>query len=91
VREIEDLVRRYQAMSATATSRSERESSPVPALATEAQRLLADHLQTRVRVEVGKRKGKIIVDFVSTEELDRLTKIITGEAEGARAHTVSLD
>lgn len=83
VREVEDLVRRYQAMSSS-TSRS-RGISERPAAALEAQRRLADHLQTRVRVEMGKRKGKIVLDFVSLEELDRLLSIMTGTAEGARS------
>jgi ParB family chromosome partitioning protein len=47
-----------------------------PPQVTEAQRALADHLQTRVRVEMGKRKGRIVLDFVSLEELDRLMGLI---------------
>ncbi|MGH9194810.1 MAG: hypothetical protein ACRD1T_03615 [Acidimicrobiia bacterium] len=39
---------------------------------------MAEHLQTRVRVEMGKRKGKIVLDFVSLEELERLLKSIVG-------------
>lgn len=89
VREVEDLVRRYQAMS----GEPRRQGRPVerPAAATEAQRRLADHLQTRVRVEMGKRKGRIVLDFVSADELDRLTRIITGAAEGATANRAALD
>lgn len=83
VREVEDLVRRYQAMSSSAPRN--REATQRPAAALEAQRRLADHLQTRVRVEMGKRKGKIVLDFVSLEELDRLLRIMTGGAEGARS------
>lgn len=91
VREVEDLVRRYQAISAPGTTVTGRGRRQPSAQAIEAQRRLAEHLQTRVRVEMGKRKGKIILDFVSQDELDRLIRIITGEAEGATAHTVTLD
>lgn len=90
VREVEDLVRRYQAISASPAA-GIRSASPPSAHATEAQHRLAEHLQTRVRVEMGKRKGKIVVDFVSTDELARLTKIIIGDAKGATTHTVTLD
>ena len=76
VRETEDLVRRYQSISSP-TERS-RSSATRPAQVAEAQRTLADRLQTRVRVEMGARKGKIILDFVSLEELDRLVRAITG-------------
>jgi ParB family transcriptional regulator, chromosome partitioning protein len=77
VRETEDLVRRYQDMSepgARGTGRVHR-----PPLVSEAQRMLSHHLQTRVRVEMGKRKGKIVLDFVSLEELERLLKEIVGD------------
>lgn len=91
VREVEDLVRRYQAMSASASPGRTRGATQPSAHTAEVQRRLAEHLQTRVRIEVGKRKGKIVVDFVSPDELERLTQIITGETEGATAHTVTLD
>jgi hypothetical protein len=54
-----------------------------PPEVAEAQRTLADLLQTRVRIDVGKRKGKIVLDFISLEELERLLGIITGKTTGA--------
>jgi ParB family chromosome partitioning protein len=76
VRDSEELVRRYQAMSSS--SSSAREGTPKPPLAMEAQRRLAAHLQTRVRVEVGKKRGKIVLDFATLDELERLTTVILG-------------
>ena len=90
VREVEELVRRYQAMSGSTAPRG-ASSAARPAVATEAQRLLADHLQTRVRIEMGKRKGRIVLDFVSPDELQRLTEIIVGAQAGATAHTAGVD
>ena len=75
VRETEDLVKRYQAMSSTGASNSKPARPP---LVSEAQRALSDRLQTRVRVEMGKRKGRIVLDFVSLEELERLLGLIVG-------------
>lgn len=88
VRETEEQVTRYQKMSAgtTPATSATREQS---ASALEAQRRLSDHLQTRVRVEVGKRKGKIVVDFVSLDELERLTKLISGATSGPESSTAS--
>jgi len=37
---------------------------------------LADHLDTRVSVELGKKKGKIVIEFATIEDLERITKII---------------
>jgi ParB family transcriptional regulator, chromosome partitioning protein len=86
VRETEELVRRYQAMTpSTSSSRSQTR----PPIASEAQRRLSEYLQTRVRVDVGKRKGRIVMDFVSTEELERLLRIITGDEPGAASSTSS--
>ena len=62
-----------------------------PPEAAEAQRRLADGLQTRVRVEVGKRKGRVVVDFSSLAELERLTPILLGERPPAEPSDVRLD
>jgi ParB family chromosome partitioning protein len=37
---------------------------------------LADHLDTRVSVELGKKKGKIVIEFATIDDLERITKII---------------
>jgi ParB family chromosome partitioning protein len=37
---------------------------------------LADHLDTRVSVELGNKKGKIVIEFATIEDLDRILKII---------------
>jgi ParB family chromosome partitioning protein len=88
-RETEEQVRRYQTMSGAAPRQtSTKEATPA---AVEAQRRLSQHLQTRVRVEMGKRKGKIVLDFVSPDELDRITRIVLGEASGSTASTASPD
>ncbi len=80
-RETEEQVRRYQSMSSANRATSTKSQSD-SAATIEAQRRLAGHLQTRVRVEVGKRKGRIVLDFVSLDELERITRLITGEVPG---------
>lgn len=42
-----------------------------------AEELIADHLDTRVKVEAGKGKGKIVIEFSGTEDLQRITDLIT--------------
>jgi ParB family chromosome partitioning protein len=37
---------------------------------------LSDHLDTRVNVELGKQKGKIVIEFATIEDLERIHKII---------------
>jgi ParB family chromosome partitioning protein len=38
---------------------------------------LSDHLDTRVNVELGKQKGKIVIEFATIEDLERISKAIT--------------
>ena len=79
-RETEEHVKRYQSMSGS--PRTSPKDSQDSAATLEMQRRLSEHLQTRVRVEIGKRKGRVVVDFVSLDELERLTKLIMGERAG---------
>ena len=88
VRETEELVRKYQSMTGATSSGGTAERTRPPSV-IEAQKRLADHLQTRVRVDVGKRKGKIVVDFVSLEELDRLLAVLMGEQGGSTTSSAS--
>ena len=37
---------------------------------------LSDHLDTRVNVELGKQKGKIVIEFATIEDLERINKAI---------------
>ena len=88
VRETEDLVRRYSSMVGASPKRARNGARP-PQLA-EAQRTLADHMQSKVRVDMGTRKGKIVIDFVSLEELERLVDLITGTPVDP-PQTISID
>lgn len=48
-----------------------RAKLPEPGLA-EVEKLLSEHLDTRVAVEMGSKKGRIIVDFADLEDLERI-------------------
>ena len=37
---------------------------------------LSDYLETRVHVELGKKKGKIVIAFATVEDLERINKVI---------------
>jgi ParB family chromosome partitioning protein len=88
VRETEELVRRYGAM--TSGGRGRRTVPERPPLVSEGQQRLSEYLQTRVRVDKGRRRGKIVIDFASLEELERLLRAITGRSGGDPV-TVVLD
>ena len=42
---------------------------------------LSDALETRVKVELGRRKGKIVVEFASLDDLDRIVKAMSHDGE----------
>jgi ParB family chromosome partitioning protein len=42
---------------------------------------LSDVLETRVKVELGRRKGKIVVEFASLDDLDRIVKAMSPDAD----------
>ena len=46
--------------------------------ALELSQELSDHFDTRVKVDIGKNKGKITIEFASEDDLDRLMRIIEG-------------
>ncbi len=55
-----------------------RKQPVAPGLIDLADRL-SDALDTRVKVELGQRKGKIVVEFASLDDLDRIVKAISPE------------
>ena len=74
VRQVEQLVRAYTdrvAQERTATATAGRDPR-----AAEVEEILAEKLGTRVRVQLGRRKGKIVVEFGSRKDLDRIVSTI---------------
>jgi ParB family transcriptional regulator, chromosome partitioning protein len=57
-----------------------------PALRHLADRL-SDLLETRVRVELGRRKGKIVVEFATIDDLERIVKAMSPDASGQKSST----
>jgi ParB family transcriptional regulator, chromosome partitioning protein len=39
---------------------------------------LSDHFETRVKVELGRSKGKIIIEFATVDDLERIVRLIEG-------------
>ena len=76
VRQVEQLVKDQQA-GAGATPKSARPPKPQSAKALEVQEQLQDALAVPVKVQMGKRKGKIVLEFGSAEDLDRIVRTVT--------------
>ncbi|MDP9393393.1 MAG: ParB/RepB/Spo0J family partition protein [Actinomycetota bacterium] len=72
VRAVEEIVAVGDASIGPATQRQSRSRRPVsPGLAELAERL-SDRFETRVKVDLGKTKGRITIDFASVDDLERI-------------------
>ncbi|MEI6407240.1 MAG: ParB/RepB/Spo0J family partition protein [Actinomycetes bacterium] len=73
VRAVEEIVSSFQPKITKATFRAGKYLSPrIKEIADQ----LADDLDTRVQVELGAKKGKIVIEFATMEDLERITKVI---------------
>jgi ParB family chromosome partitioning protein len=79
VRQVEELVRSYSEH--PSTTKAQAAQTPDPLLG-EVEEILSEQLATRVRVSLGKRKGRIIVEFGSKEDLERIVSEIIGSGPG---------
>jgi ParB family transcriptional regulator, chromosome partitioning protein len=79
VRAVEEAVRQHNEISEPDETSPPR---PVPARlrppgVLELEELLADHLSTRVRVDMGANRGKVIIEFATLEDLERIYRAMT--------------
>lgn len=76
VRQTEELVRATREHSpAEGAQRAAERPSRTSAVSVEISERLSDLLGTRVSVVLGRRKGKVTVEFGSTEDLERLVEV----------------
>jgi ParB family chromosome partitioning protein len=43
------------------------------------EELLGDHLNTRVRIDMGRGRGRVLIDFATLDDLERIYRVIIGE------------
>ena len=75
VRSIEELVALGETGTEAPALRRARGKVPAPEAEDVAARL-SDRLDTRVRVDLGRRRGRITIDFASAEDLERIARLI---------------
>jgi ParB family chromosome partitioning protein len=84
VRAVEDAVRAHVGDAKRAPSSAPGQLRPPGLL--ELEELLGDYLETRVKITVGGKQGKITVDFADLADLERLYRVVTGDRQ-RRAET----
>jgi ParB family chromosome partitioning protein len=90
VRAVEEAIREHearpetndQAEAAPRAAQPARGALRAPGL-LELEELLGDHLDTRVKISMGSARGKVVVEFSTLEDLERIYRLMT---EGSAAH-----
>ncbi|HLI24595.1 MAG TPA: ParB/RepB/Spo0J family partition protein, partial [Acidimicrobiales bacterium] len=78
VRAVEEAVRaRNELGGAPPELISEEPRRPRPAALVELEQLLSNRLDTRVRVDMTSRRGKVIIDFANLDDLERIYRAMT--------------
>jgi ParB family transcriptional regulator, chromosome partitioning protein len=98
VRAVEEAIRHRAAESSTTATddpsdtldlptRTNPTTPPAPRLRPpgllELEELLSGHLDTRVSIEMGSKKGKMTVEFATLEDLERIYRVMVGETSTA--------
>ena len=82
VREVEDRVREHAGETDTSDDQVDEGASAEPAQVVrpaallELEDLLSSHLDTRVQVSMGAKRGRVVVDFATLEDLERIYRVI---------------
>ncbi len=86
VRTVEDLVREHDEPRTPAEAKGDgrppddagRQRRLPPPGILELEELLSSHLNTRVKVDLTSRRGKVIIDFATLEDLERIYTLMIG-------------
>jgi ParB family chromosome partitioning protein len=83
VREVEAAIKEREASSATATAAIEKATSSAtggklrPPGLLELEDLLGDYLDTRVKISMTPKHGRVQIDFANLEDLERIYRVMT--------------
>lgn len=83
VRAVEDAVReRNELGAAGAPERAGKQSKLRPPGILELEELLSSHLDTRVNVNLGAKRGRVVIEFATLEDLERIYRAMTEGRQG---------
>jgi ParB family chromosome partitioning protein len=84
VRDTEDLVRRYIDGATVKGENAAVKASPGPGdpSVAEVEEILSEQLATRVQIQMGKKRGRVIIEFGSADDLERIVSEIVGSGPG---------
>ena len=85
VREVVELVRNYLEHPSAASERPTIKAvagSPESSSLAEVEEILSEQLATRVTIQMSKKRGKILIEFGSADDLERIVSEIIGSGPG---------
>jgi len=82
VRETEDLVRRYLEPPPERPPADVAATPSTDAGMAEVEEILSEQLATRVQIQYGKKRGRVIIEFGSVDDLERIVSEIVGSGPG---------
>jgi ParB family chromosome partitioning protein len=83
VRDVEELVRNYLEHPVSAKDKAVKPApTPEQASLAEVEEILSEQLATRVTIRMGKKRGRIVVEFGSADDLERIVSEIVGSGPG---------
>jgi ParB family transcriptional regulator, chromosome partitioning protein len=71
------------------TPRQRRHSKMVAPKAKDLADRLSDHFETRVKVELGRTKGKIVIEFATVDDLERIVGLIEKQPDAGEEYRQS--
>ena len=83
VREVEEFVRRYvDAPTEKQAKATTGDTPPTDTTLAEVEEILSEQLATRVQIQMGKKRGRVVIEFGSADDLDRIVSEIVGSGPG---------
>jgi ParB family transcriptional regulator, chromosome partitioning protein len=80
VRAVEEAIKERNSMGGSAEEATSPHSKLRPPGILELEELLSNHLDTRVKVDLGPKRGRVTIDFASLEDLERIYRAMTEPA-----------
>jgi ParB family chromosome partitioning protein len=83
VRETEEIVRRFiEAPAEPSPKKKASQPEPADPNLAEVEEILSEQLATRVVIRMGRRRGQVVIDFGSPDDLERIVSEIIGSGPG---------
>jgi ParB family transcriptional regulator, chromosome partitioning protein len=83
VRQTEEAVRRFvEAPAASRPAAPKADEPPGDPNLAEVEEILSEQLATRVSIQMGSKRGKVVIEFGSADDLERIVSEIVGSGPG---------